>query len=89
MAARQPAERIDRVEDDVVTLRERLTRVETAMEAHEVAPGTRHREMVALVAEIKARQEQMDERAWKLTMALLGIGMLGGAGAGEWIRALL
>lgn len=78
MAARKPDERIDRVEDDVVTLRERLTRVETAMEAHE-----------ALVAEIKARQERMDERAWKLTMALLGIGMLGGAGAGEWIRALL
>ena len=82
-------ERVDRVEADVVVVRERLTRVETAMAAHESAAAGRHTELIATVREMKERLERADNRAWKLALVVLAIGLSGGAGVAEWVRTWL
>lgn len=89
MGPRATDDRVDNLEDDVVQVRERLARVETSMQAHESAAAERHRELLAVVHEVKAKQEAADQRAWKITMALLGVGIFGGAGVAEWVRALI
>ena len=82
-------ERVDRVEADVVAVRERLTRVETGMAAHESAAAGRHSELIFTVREMKERLERADNRAWKLALVVLAIGLGGGAGVAEWVRAWL
>lgn len=89
MGPRANGDRVEQLEEDVVQVRERLARVETSMSAHEVAAAERHRELLALVQDVKRKQEDADQRAWKITMALLGVGIFGGAGVAEWVRSLL
>jgi hypothetical protein len=89
MSPRSNDERITRLEEDQASLRERLTRVETLMASHEAAAVRRHAEVLDLVREVRSKQEHADRRSWMLTVGLLAVGMFGGAGAAEWVRALL
>ncbi|MCA9493981.1 MAG: hypothetical protein KC621_28835 [Myxococcales bacterium] len=54
MAPREDG-RVDRLNDDLVAVRERLSRVETTMTAHEKAAEQRHRELLGLLEIVKLR----------------------------------
>ncbi len=82
-------DRIASVEDDIVTIRERITRVETSLEANEAAAQARHHELLAAFQDMRTRQDASDQRAWKLALALLALGLGGGAKAIEWLRPLV
>lgn len=91
MAPRHPEDeaRLGRVEAEVASVRERLARLEAGMDAHEKAAVDRHREVLAALDALRARQEAVEARAWKLALALAALGLGGGAGAVELFRSTL
>lgn len=80
MAPREDG-RVDRLNDDLVAVRERLSRVETNMTAHEKAAEQRHREVLGLLEIVKSRGEQTEHRSWKLAVAMAALGVASGLGA--------
>jgi len=83
------ARRMTAVESELASVRERLARLEATMEAHERTLADRHEQMMDAIGEMRDRQDQVDARAWKLSMVLLALGVGGGAGGIELVRALL
>ena len=83
------AGRVDRLDADLVAVRERLARLEAQAEAHEKASAERHRELIEAVEGLSERVERVETRAWKLALALSALGLGGGAGAVELLRAAL
>lgn len=79
--------RLDRLDGDLVAVRERLARLETRAEAHDKASADRHREVLAALESMGERLDTLEGRAWKLGLALLGVG--GGAGAVQVAQSLL
>ena len=83
------ARRVTAVEAELASVRERPARLEATMESHARTLAERHEQMMAAIGEMRDRQDQVDARAWKLSMVLLALGAGGGAGALELARALL
>ena len=52
-------DRIASVEDDMVAIRERITRVETSLEANEAAAQARHHELLAAFQDMRTRQDAL------------------------------
>lgn len=80
MAPREDA-RVDRLAEDLVAVRERLSRVETTMDGHEKAAEQRHRELLGLLEIVKHRGEQTEHRSWKLAIAVVAVAIASGIGA--------
>lgn len=80
--------RVDRLTDDLVAVRERLSRVETTMDAHEKAAEHRHRELRSLLEMVKHRAEQTEHRSWKLAIAVVAVAVASGIGA-QLVRGVL
>ncbi len=81
--------RVGRLDADLVAVRERLARLEAQAEAHERASAKRHRELMEAVEVLGERVEKVETRAWKLALGLTALGLGGGAGAVELLRAAL
>jgi hypothetical protein len=73
--------------DEVAAIRERLARLETSMDAHERAAAERHREVLSAVEAVRQRLDAVEARSWKLALALAALGLGGGAGVVELLRA--
>jgi hypothetical protein len=86
MAPRED-ERVDRLNHDLVALRERLGRVETTMDEPEKAAEHRHRELLGLPEIVKHRGEQTEHRSWKLAIAV-AVAVASGLGA-QLLRGVL
>ena len=82
-------DRVERLSADLMTVRERLTRVEARLEALDEASEARHRELVAAVRTLGQRMEAVETRAWKLAMAMALAGIGGGAGGLQVVLSLL
>ncbi len=78
--------RLDRVEDDVVAVRERIVRVETTLGANEKAAEQRHQELKVLLELVKQRQDATEARSWKLALGLVALGVASGTGAAQLLR---
>ena len=87
MAPREDG-RVDRLNDDLVAVRERLSRVETTMTAHEKAAEQRHRELLGLLEIVKLRGEQTEHRSWKLAIAVVAVAVSSGIAA-QFIRGVM
>ena len=83
------ARRMTAVESELSSVRERLARLEATIEAQDRTLAERHDQVMDAIGEMRDRQDQVDARAWKLSMVLLALGAGGGAGALELARALL
>ena len=83
------ARRMTAVESELASVRERLARLEATIEAQERVEAERHQQVMDAIGEMRDRQDQVDARAWKLSMVLLALGIGGGAGGLELVRALL
>ena len=70
-------------------VRERLARLETKAEAHDDASAERHRQLLDAVEGLEKRLEQVEGRAWKVALGLAALGLGGGAGAVELVRAMV
>lgn len=79
-------QRLDRVDADLVAVRERLARLEERMDAHDRASAERHRELVGALEEVADRMKQV---GWKMAMGLAVLGAGGGAGGAQLVQALL
>ena len=88
-AAHEKIHRGSAAEEELSSVRERLARLEATMEAQARALAERHQQVMDAIAEMRDRQDQIDNRAWKLSMLLLALGVGGGAGGIELFRALL
>ena len=88
-AAYSETHRGSAAEEELSSVRERLARLEATMEAQARALAERHQQVMDAIAEMRDRQDQIDNRAWKLSMLLLALGVGGGAGGIELFRALL
>ncbi len=71
------AARVERLDADLVSVRERLARLDARVDAHDEASVARHQELVAAL-----EVEKAEARAWKLAMGLAPVGAGGGAGSG-------
>lgn len=87
MAPREDV-RVDRLTEDLVAVRERLTRVEATMDAHEKAAEQRHRELMASLSGVRQRAEQTDARSWKLAIAVVAVAVASGLGA-QLVRGIV
>ena len=88
-AAHKETRRVSAVEEEISSVRERLARLEATMDAQAQTLAERHQQVMDAIAEMRDRQDQIDNRAWKLSMLLLALGVGGGAGGIELFRALL
>ena len=82
-------QRLDRVDADLVAVRERLARLEERMDAHDRASAERHRELVGALEEVADRMKQVESRGWRMAMGLAVLGAGGGAGGAQLVQALL
>ena len=82
-------DRLERIDSDLVVVRERLARVEERMEAHDKASEARHQELVSALEELGGRMKSVEARAWKLAMGLALVGVGGGAGGAQLVQSLL
>jgi phage shock protein A len=76
------------VVSELAEVRERLARLEARAEAHEDAGVERHERVLAALTAVQTRLEQVDARAWKLTVAL-ALSAGGVAGGAELVSRLL
>ncbi len=74
--------------DGIADVRERLARLEARGEAHEAASVERLERVLAALTAVQTRLEQVDARAWKLTVAL-ALSAGGVAGGAEMVSRLL
>ena len=74
---------------ELADVRERLARLEVKAETQETAASERHREVLAALAEVKERQDVVETRSWRVALALAALGLGGGAGAVELLRAMV
>jgi hypothetical protein len=74
---------------ELADVRERLARLEVTAEAQETAAGERHREVLAALGEMKERQDVFETRSWKVALGLAALGLGGGAGGVELVRAMV
>ena len=77
------------VEAELASVRERLARLEATIESQDRTLAERHDQVMEAIDEMRERQDKVDARAWKLSMVLLALGIGGGAGGLELVRALL
>lgn len=82
-------DRLERVDADLVAVRERLARVEARMEAHDAASAARHQELVGAIEGLGERMKHVEARGWKLAMGLAVLGVGGGAGGAQLVQTLL
>lgn len=68
-------------------VRERLARLETLVEAHDRADEERQKAVLAAIKEVEEGLERVETRAWKVAVGLAALGLGGGAGAVELLRA--
>jgi len=87
--AHKEANRVSAVEEELSSVRERLARLEATMEAQARTLAERHQQVMDAIGEMRDRQDQVDNRAWKLAMLLAVLGFGGGAGGVELFRAFL
>ncbi len=74
---------------ELADVRERLARLETRAEAHDKASEERQKAVLDAIKEVEQRLEQVEGRAWKVALGLAALGLGGGAGALELVRAML
>ena len=80
--------RVDWLNEDRVAVRERLSRVETTLSAHEKAAEQRHRELLGLIEDVKQRGKRTEQRSWKLAIAVVAVGVSTGFAA-QFIRGVM
>ena len=81
--------RLDRIDSDLVGVRERLARLEERMDAHDRASAERHRELVSTLEGLGERMKHVESRGWKLAMGLAVLGVGGGAGGVQLLQSML
>jgi len=74
---------------ELADVRERLARLETLVEAHDRADEDRQKAVLAAIKEVEEGLERVEARAWKVALGLAALGLGGGAGAVELLRAAL
>lgn len=74
---------------DLTEIRERLARLEARAEAHDLANAERHRQLMDHLKSVEARLAEVEARSWKVALGLAVLGIGGGAGAAQLIRAAI
>ncbi len=74
---------------ELADVRERLARLETLVEAHDRADEERQKVLLAAIKEVEEGLERVEARAWTVAVGLAALGLGGGAGAVELLRAAL
>ncbi len=74
---------------DLADVRERLARLEARAESHELANAERHRQLMDHLKSVEERLAEVEARSWKVALGLAVLGIGGGAGAAQLIRAAI
>ena len=74
---------------DLADVRERLARLEARGESHELANAERHRQLMDHLKSVEERLAEVERRSWRVALGLAVLGIGGGAGAAQLIRAAL
>ena len=72
---------------DLTEVRERLARLEARAEALDLANAERHRQLMTHMKIMEERLAEVERRSWKVALGLAVLGVGGGAGAAQLIRA--
>ena len=72
---------------DLSEVRERLARLEARAEALDLANAERHRQLMTHMKIMEERLAEVERRSWKVALGLAVLGVGGGAGAAQLIRA--
>ena len=74
---------------DPTEVRERLARLEARAEALDLANAERHRQLMQHMKLMEERLGEVEQRSWKVALGLAVLGIGGGAGAAQLIRAAI
>ncbi len=74
---------------DLTDVRERLARLEARAEALDLANAERHRQLMRHLTAMEERLAEVEQRSWKVALGLAVLGIGGGAGAAQLIRAAI